>query len=236
MKSQILSALCAVAVVGLLTTGLQAGEEPTEQHRIKVVLAADGGEPDVIEVDNLELEVGESHQFLTDSGKEVVITRTEDGLNLTVDGEEIDMPAIHGRHGVAFSHDTHKIVERIVTSHDGEEHGNSMVFVTSGDGDVDVETQVHKMVVGHGGANAVFISEDGEATAVKGHHVMNWTGHSPTVEINGAGLTEHLQETGALDELSDEQRQKVLDAIASYKSSPRVMVIEVDTEVEGEEH
>ena len=230
MKSQLLSAFFALAVVGILTPGLLADEE---QRQVKVVIA-DDGDAETIEIDDLDLEVGESRQILTDSGKEIVFTQTEDGLNITVDGEDIDIPAMHGAHGA------HKIVERIVSAHGGEEGHNAhrMVFVTS-DGDAEVETNVHKIVVGSGGANHVFISEDGEATEVEGHHVMKWTGHSPVVQISGQGLSEHLEESGALDGLSDEQRQKILDALNSYKSTSSasgVMVIELDDDSEGEQH
>lgn len=162
-----------------------------ERHHIKLKLDDD---MDLIEIEDLE--IGESRQFFTDEGKEVVVTRSDDGVEITVDGEEIDLP---------------KRV-RIETLHE-EGHG---------DGD-------HKVIVrtGHGdGQNAVWIGSGDEGKSLveietlgEAGHRMHWTsGDGADIQIHRASAADHLQESGALDELDESQRQAILDALEDFDS------------------
>ena len=43
-----------------------------------------------------ELAVGETKTITTESGKEIVVSKTEDGLEVTIDGQNLDLPSVHG--------------------------------------------------------------------------------------------------------------------------------------------
>lgn len=89
-----IASLAAVAVLLPLSFAplLLAGDEPPKVMIVRVE-PHDLGE-DAVELDLSDLEVGESRSAWTESGKEIVATRTEDGHVLTLDGEEIDLPRI----------------------------------------------------------------------------------------------------------------------------------------------
>src|SRR5688572_20803894 len=64
---------------------------------MSVQLLGEGGEAEVFDL--AEIEVGESRRFTSDSGREVEIARTEDGVTLTVDGKSIALPGLAGADG-----------------------------------------------------------------------------------------------------------------------------------------
>lgn len=238
MKFSLIPAACVLAAAILISGQTRAGEEH-ETHAFKIVIADDGSDADVIKLDGDDLEIGESRQFITDGGKEVVITRTEDGLNVTVDGEDLSLPSF-GDIDIDFdgAHGDHKAFR-------------SMFIVKSEDGDEDVDIQ--KMIVdGHGSHNMVFIGEDGKKVEIKGEgngEGFHWVkkfhagaeGSGPhIIKLHATdGAAEHLKSSGALDSLTDEQREKVLKALESYGSSegePKMMVIELDEIHEIHDH
>ncbi len=78
----------------LIATAAVAGP----QHRMKIEVAVDGDDKDHkvfewhgdgTEVDDLE--IGESKTITDDDGNEVTLTRTEDGLDIEVEGERISV-------------------------------------------------------------------------------------------------------------------------------------------------
>lgn len=85
----------------LIAAAAVAGEE--HETRIKIAVAADGGDPEVFEwhsadsgVDLSELEIGESETITNENGKEVTFTRTEDGFDIAVDGKNIEVMKMYG--------------------------------------------------------------------------------------------------------------------------------------------
>lgn len=87
----------------LIAAAAVAGEE--HETKIKIAVAGDGDDAKVFEwhsadsgVDLTSLEVGESKTITNEDGKEVTFTRTEDGLDIAVDGEHIEVMKMHG-HG-----------------------------------------------------------------------------------------------------------------------------------------
>lgn len=225
MKAQLISAVTAIAMLCALTTQIEADEPVVvKKEKVKVIVAGDDSEPQIVQLNGDDLEIGESRQIFTDDGKEIVISRTEDGLGVSIDGETVDIGALHGAHG----HDGNIRVHHKVIEHLADGDAKAMVFVGKGGEEVDIE----QIVAAHGGkAHRVFISEDGETVDLEGLDMVKWVGH-PRVEIHGAGLGDHLEESGAFDDLTDEQRRKILDAIGSYHESvhvdTRVMVIDTD--------
>ena len=80
----------------LIAAAAVAGEE--HETRIEIAVDGDGDEPRVFEwhsndpdADLSGLDVGESKTLTGDDGKEVVVTRTEKGLEFNVDGETINV-------------------------------------------------------------------------------------------------------------------------------------------------
>jgi hypothetical protein len=87
-----LKPLVAALSGALFATGALAGGETISTHIIKV--AADGDE--VIEADVSELELGESLEFVTESGQVIDILKAPEGIELYIDGELLDPLAAHG--------------------------------------------------------------------------------------------------------------------------------------------
>jgi len=75
-----------VVVVSMLIGTVWAG--PNSHAKTKVMVFG-GDEAEVIQVD--QLEIGESREFVTDSGRNVIVVRDESGLVVDVDGELIDI-------------------------------------------------------------------------------------------------------------------------------------------------
>lgn len=129
---------------------VQASPEDDEQRRVKVVIA-DDGDMESQEFDLEDMEVGETREFTTDSGRVVEITRTEDGQRITLDGKEINLHTNghmghdhqHGEdhhHGGGSRVMIHK--EVIVEGEDGEEGEGRQVrkiIHIDDDGDIDID-------------------------------------------------------------------------------------------------
>lgn len=175
-----------------------------EEYHIKLKLDRDG---DALDIEFDDLEIGETRQFFTEEGKEILVTRTEEGLEMTVDGKKIDV--FHGLPG-----EGHRAI--FVGNDDGEKHV------------VRIEHEIH----GEDGEDAnvfVWSGDDGEVT----------TGEGGFVFIQGESARERLLESGALDELDEETRQRILDELekaegGDHPDAKRIKVI-VHTEEEHEE-
>lgn len=112
-----------------IAAGLSLADESKVKSRFKFKVDSAG---EAIVVDDLA--VGETRQFFTDSGKEVVVTRGDDGFHLTVDGKEIDVVGPHGFHGAS------------VIDLEGEEGGSVKVIVKK----VGVGEESEHVMVWHG--------------------------------------------------------------------------------------
>lgn len=105
----------------------------------KMVVALKTSDFEVAETDISELAIGEAKTILTDSGKTVDILRTENGVDIYVDGELMEMPAMDGAH----DHEIHQNVEIecITDSRDTEgsdtDCDHDMMFIS--DEDLDFE-------------------------------------------------------------------------------------------------
>ncbi len=102
------------------------------ERQMEIKIVADG---EVVEIDGDDFEAGETRQSFTESGKEVLITRTEDGFQLEIDGKEIDVDVPHGDHHAMFnmSGDEDKKVVIRKFHGVGDEHGYH--FIHAGEGD-----------------------------------------------------------------------------------------------------
>lgn len=131
---------------GLVATAAVAGEE----HRTEIKIAVDGeaGDHKVFHFDSADsdvdidsMEVGETEVITDKDGNEATITRTEEGFEINVEGETIDIAGLHDAHEFKMQHDAgemhvekHKSV-RVIKSHDA-----NGVTIISGD-EIDAETR-----------------------------------------------------------------------------------------------
>ena len=132
--------------ISLFTHDALASDQ-VEERKVKLVLKADDGE--AVKLDLSDLEVGQTTQFTTDTGKLVVATREEDGYLITIDGKEI----------------------RVATPEhmdpDGGKHHVLVKVIKDGDGeDGEHEVRVEKRIVVSADGEAIVSGEDGHAVKV----------------------------------------------------------------------
>jgi hypothetical protein len=73
------------------------------ETRIEIAVASEGDDAEIFEwhsadsgIDLSHLEVGQSETITNEDGRDVTVTRTEDGFDIAIDGENIDVMKIHG--------------------------------------------------------------------------------------------------------------------------------------------
>jgi hypothetical protein len=162
MKS--IHALVALVIATLFTATFTFAGDGDAHHHEEVKMIVNG---ETINLDLDDLAEGETRQFFTNSGKEVVVTREADGLNLSVDGEEIELGG-PGRH---------VMVHR---TGDGDHD-----FVFHHDGDVD-----HEAVSIHLDGDHEWIDADGDAKVF----IMKAHG-SPAQHLIDSGVLDQVDET-----------------------------------------
>ena len=123
MKAKTLISMTAAMV---LASAAYASEDMHTKMKIAWVDGSDDGDVH-IELDSAELgfdlhdmQVGENQSFVDGSGRNVLVTREEDGFTLNVDGKVIELPIMSG-------------------VHDGE---HEKVWIQKFDGDADVDVHV----------------------------------------------------------------------------------------------
>ncbi|NNK37781.1 MAG: hypothetical protein HKP03_04830 [Xanthomonadales bacterium] len=113
-----------------------AGEYAEDDAEKKMVIALMTDDFELDETDVSHLGIGDAETIVTENGQTIDLLRTEDGIDVFVDGELLDLGShgddgLHGEHGIV-----HKRVEVICeTEGDCEKH----VMVTT-DGEVDLES------------------------------------------------------------------------------------------------
>lgn len=197
-------AILVLTVAALVVSTFSFAAEPESRHHVKIKIAGDG-DGDTIDLDIDDLEIGETRQFFTDSGKEVLLTREDDGIRLTVDGKEIEMPHHHGT-GV------HTDDQHVFIRHDGE-------------GSMKKKIVIHKMgEEGEGHSYAFIHGDEGEDA-----DDLVWVGHmSPAKRLLESGVLDDLDEAKRqeiLDALGGEGSHHV--------KIHKKVVVEVDEEEEN---
>ncbi len=143
-----------IGVTGLLALALSATLAFAEvKERMKIKVMSHDGIAETVTIDNLK--VGESDVFVTESGKEVLVTRAEEQLTLEIEGRVIDvkMPQIQSLH----EHEPGQVQRRVFISDDGGLHsvdGDHVWVDKSGEetvieADGDQKIIIHKEVHGH---------------------------------------------------------------------------------------
>jgi len=82
---------------------ISANESEERNVMVEILKAGDSNAKVDINVDGNaevfslpELEVGETKDIITESGKTITITKTESGLSINVDGNDIELPSVGG--------------------------------------------------------------------------------------------------------------------------------------------
>ncbi len=173
-------AIMTVLFASLLASALSFAAEMPEGERFELKVMADD---ELVSIDATGLEIGESRQSFSESGKEVLVTRTEDGFQLAIDGKDIDVDLHHGG-----SH------------HGGPHHGDHASFnMTGGEGKKII---IHKL---HGEADCDDCSGY--------HFMHADEGEDADVVIERFNVADRLAESGVLDGLDEEKRREILDSL-----------------------
>lgn len=234
----VFGALVATALA--FATFAHADEEVKVEALIKLVL--DDEHAEVIELDASDMEIGDSRQLYTESGKEVVVTRGENGFEITVDGEDLDLPTVHQQKKVVIvkahgEHDgEHDELHEVIIHGEGDYKSHSAYkFVISGEGEGGEHVFHHS---GDGSHHAVFISESGETTDVDvDSEGFAWaTGEGAKVmRVDGSSAAEHLEESGALDNLDEATRERILEALRKHQDGSKVRLIVTGSDDDDDE-
>lgn len=146
MKQIIL--LLAASIFMLSATSVVAGEDSEVVVEEKYVIALSTDEFELEETDLSHLAVGDAETIVTESGKTIDMLRTEDGIEIYIDGELLDIGM-----GDAELHGSHKIIHadiEIICDEDEECEENVWI---SEDGDIDLEalheSGDHKVIMIH---------------------------------------------------------------------------------------
>lgn len=108
--------LLATVIFILSATAVVAGKDTERVVEKKIVVALNSDDFVLEETDLSHLGVGDAETIVTESGKTIDLLRTEDGIEIYVDGEMIDLGDHHGEH-----HVVRKI--EIICGEDDEECG-----------------------------------------------------------------------------------------------------------------
>ncbi|MDX1498437.1 MAG: hypothetical protein R3176_00985 [Woeseiaceae bacterium] len=119
----------SLAVALALTSAAVAAEEIHKKTVLALVGAGDDGgtslafDSETAGFDLHELQLGENRSFVDDQGRNVLVTRAEDGFVFTVDGEIIHVPALDGDDATldwVEARDGEEVEVHIVHAGDGE--------------------------------------------------------------------------------------------------------------------
>jgi len=133
MTKQIMFSL-AVAIAALLAATSAAARDDANHEQMVVALKTD--DVDLTETDISDLAVGDAKTVYTEDGRTIDILRTEDGVEIYVDGELIDMGLAEGLAALDGSHIV--ITKEIEVNCDTDEDCDELTWNRHGDEDADV--------------------------------------------------------------------------------------------------
>lgn len=158
-----LTALTLALAAGVALAAAAATGEPVKESRIKLILNQDGAHERVELEDLHDLALGESRSFTTESGKAGVVTRTEKGFELDLDGRKI---TIAGEPDGALEGDGDVVVfhKKIEIADGGDAQTMVWHSAEAGDGH---QIKVIKKLGGQDGDYAFFAGPHAELHAAK---------------------------------------------------------------------
>jgi len=133
----------------LIATAAVAGEK--HRTEIKIAVEGDAGEHKVLRFDSADsgldmesMDVGESKVITDSDGNEVTVLRTEDGFEIDVEGEKVEVSGLHGDHDFSMLHGAHDIDDVVIEKHKQvrviKSHNTNGVTIISGD-EIDADTR-----------------------------------------------------------------------------------------------
>jgi len=172
--------LAMLATLMIFGTAI-AADEVQRKMAVKVVVAGDGVDEssdfswtsDNMDFDIQDLAVGETRQIENASGKDVSVTRSEDGFSFDIDGKTVMMPDIgaHGTHMAFVDTDAvdHEVdIEVIGDGHAmGAHRQDGITIISSKPLDSSVRESIKSVLVSAGNGDEVtFIDGSGEGKRV----------------------------------------------------------------------
>ena len=185
-----MNTLKLAALAMLMAFGAATAQDVEKKMEIKVIIAGHGGDEasemhwssNDMDFDLQDLAVGESRTIESESGKNVTVTRAEEGFSFDLDGKTVMMPDMgeHGTH-MAFVGDgeIHEAIDIDVISdvHVMRAHHPEGVTIVSGKPLSDsVKDSIRSVLISDGNNEEVtFIdgSEDGKRVMVKKIEIIN---------------------------------------------------------------
>jgi hypothetical protein len=151
--------LIAIGLFLLAANPVKAGDEPESTVDRKIVIALTTDDFELGETDISHLAVGDAETIVTDSGKTIDLLRTEDGVEIYVDGELLDLD------DEALHEEKHVVKKRVEVICDDEDDCENMVWITD-DADLDLdmlhEDGEHGVIMIHEGGHDLDIHTDEE--------------------------------------------------------------------------
>ena len=135
-------------ILALISFALLASFPLAADGQKKMLIALSTDDFELAETDISSLAVGESKTIETDSGSVIDILRTNDGAEIYIDGELLE---ISGEH--EGSHDAHQVTKHVEVICDDDENCEKDVFVITGD-DADFQDMLNEE-----GNNVIFHEE-----------------------------------------------------------------------------
>lgn len=145
--------LLATGIFIMSASSIVAGEDPEIVVEKKYVIALSTDDFELEETDLSHLAVGDAETIMTESGKTVDLLRTEEGIEIYIDGELLEFAM-----GDAELHGSHKnvVYADIEIICDEDEECEETVWISE-DGDIDLEA-LHAA----GDHKVIMIHEDAE--------------------------------------------------------------------------
>ena len=173
-----------------------AGDDVDVVVEEKIVIALSTDDFELEETDLSHLAVGDAETIVTESGKTIDLLRTEDGIEVYVDGEVLDIEGAHESH-----HSVHKIN---IICDDDESECDEMKWISE-DGEFDITKHMDgdgKYIVIHGEGDVLEIEElaDGPHEAHGTVHVIRKHGEDVDIELH----EEHEKEIIIIKKSGDE--------------------------------
>lgn len=135
MTQSTLKNACMIVLILLAGIALSPTWAGGDQYEAKIKIVGEDFELD--EADVSDLEVGESMSFYTDSGRDVLVVREENGFDISIDGESLDLPTlVHDDHHGGGFHGV-KVITKEIVCDDDEECDHDFINIHEG-GDFEV--------------------------------------------------------------------------------------------------
>jgi len=132
----------ALAGITFGAVAVSAGETDGHAEIHKMVVAVKTDDFELVETDISDLGIGDAETIHTESGKTIDLLKTEDGVEIYVDGELIDTGLGSGEE----MHEAHHVIhKRIEIECESEDECDEMVWM-SDEGDIDVEALIDEHV------------------------------------------------------------------------------------------